>query len=68
MEAGGSSSGSTFFPLSLVLGLLLQATGLDLGIVLRTLITTVVATPIMIYGLLPWMTRRFEPWLKPSGG
>ena len=57
----------TFFPLSLALGLLLKATGLDLDIVLRTLITTVVATPIMIYGLLPWMTRRFEWWLKPSG-
>jgi antibiotic biosynthesis monooxygenase (ABM) superfamily enzyme len=56
----------TFFPLSLALGLLLQATGLELGIVLRTLVTTLVATPIMIYGLLPWMTRRFAWWLKPS--
>ena len=55
----------TFFPLSLVLGLLLNLTGLDLNIAVRTLITTLVATPIMIYGLLPWMTRRFEWWLKP---
>jgi antibiotic biosynthesis monooxygenase (ABM) superfamily enzyme len=50
----------TFFPLSLALGLLLNLTGLDVNIVVRTLITTIVATPIMIYGLLPWMTRRFQ--------
>jgi antibiotic biosynthesis monooxygenase (ABM) superfamily enzyme len=56
-----------FFPLSLVLGLLLTATGVHFNIVLRTLITTLVATPIMTYGLLPWMTKRFEWWLKPSG-
>ena len=56
----------TFFPLSLALGLLLTVTGLDLNIALRTLITTLVATPIMTYGLLPWMTRRFEWWLRPN--
>ncbi len=55
-----------FFPLSLVLALLLRATGLDLGLALRTLIATLVATPIMTYGLLPWMTKRFEWWLRPS--
>ncbi len=57
----------TFFPLSLVLGLLLLSTGLHVNIVLRTLITTLVATPIMTYGLLPWMTKRFEWFLKPQG-
>ncbi len=56
----------TFFPLSLVLGLLLSLTDFELNIAVRTLITTLVATPIMIYGLLPWMTRRFEWWLKPK--
>jgi antibiotic biosynthesis monooxygenase (ABM) superfamily enzyme len=56
----------TFVPLSLVLGLLLSLTGLELNIAVRTLITTLVATPIMIYGLLPWMTRRFEWWLRPK--
>jgi antibiotic biosynthesis monooxygenase (ABM) superfamily enzyme len=56
----------TFFPLSLVLGLLLLSTGLEVNIALRTLITTIVATPIMTYGLLPWMTRRFEWFLKPK--
>lgn len=55
----------TFFPLSLALGLLLVATGVELGIAVRTLITTIVATPIMVYGLLPWMTRRFGWFLKP---
>jgi len=53
-----------FFPLSLVLGLVLQWTGLKVEIVLHTLITTIVATPIMIYGLLPWMTKRFARFLK----
>ena len=56
-----------FFPLSLVLGLLMTATGLDLDIVVRTLVTTLVATPIMTYWLLPWMTKRFEWWLRPAG-
>jgi uncharacterized protein len=56
----------TFFPLSLVLGLLLLSTGVHVNIVLRTLITTIVATPIMTYGLLPWMTKRFEWFLKPK--
>lgn len=56
-----------FFPLSLGLGFLLTHIGLDLGIVLRTLVATVIATPIMTYGVLPWMTRRFEWWLQPQG-
>lgn len=56
----------TFFPLSLVLGLLLLSTGLELNIVVRTLVTTIVATPIMTYGMLPWMTRRFAWFLKPA--
>lgn len=56
----------TFFPLSLVLGLILRSTGIGFDIVLRTLITTLVATPIMTYGLLPWMTRRFGWFLKPK--
>ena len=56
----------TFFPLSLILGLLLQATDLELGVLPRTFLTTLAATPIMIYGLLPWMTRRFEWFLKPK--
>jgi len=53
----------TFFPLSLTLGFLLGLVAPDLGLVLRTAITTLAATPIMVYALLPWMTRRFEWWL-----
>ncbi|MCW2849313.1 MAG: hypothetical protein JWR90_3287 [Marmoricola sp.] len=56
----------TFFPLSLVLGLLLLSTGIHFNVLVRTLITTLVATPIMTYGLLPWMTKRFEWFLKPK--
>lgn len=56
----------TFFPLSLVLGLLVAPTGVQLNIAVRTLITTIIATPIMTYGLLPWMTKRFEWFLKPG--
>jgi len=55
-----------FFPLSLLLGSLLVLTGWHANFVLRTLLTTLVATPIMTYGLLPWMTRRFEWWLRPQ--
>lgn len=58
----------TFFPLSLVLGLLLVATGVEMNVAVRTLITTIVATPIMIYGLLPWMTKQFEWFLKTDAG
>ncbi len=58
----------TFFPLSLILGLLLVATGVEMNLAVRTLITTLVATPIMIYGLLPWMTKRFEWFLKTDPG
>jgi antibiotic biosynthesis monooxygenase (ABM) superfamily enzyme len=57
----------TFFPLSLTLSVLLGLTGLELSLLVRVLVTTVVATPIMTYGLLPWMTKRFEWWLKPRG-
>ena len=36
----------------------------DLALVLRTGVTTLLATPVMVYLLLPWMTRRFERWLR----
>ncbi|MFY0407101.1 antibiotic biosynthesis monooxygenase [Solicola sp. PLA-1-18] len=52
-----------FFPLSLALGELLLLTGLQVGVVVRTFVTTLVATPIMTYVLLPRMTKAFEWWL-----
>ena len=57
-----------FFPLSLILSVLLGLTGIEVNVVVRVLLTTIVATPIMTYGLLPWMTKRFEWWLKPDAG
>lgn len=58
----------TFFPLSLLLGTLygvaVHQQAPDPGLVLRTGATTLAATPIMVYGLLPWMTRRFSWWLN----
>lgn len=57
----------TFFPLSLLLGslyALLTGGSPTLDLVLRTAATTLAATPVMVYALLPWMTRRFEWWLK----
>ena len=57
----------TFFPLSTLLGVvwtLLVGQAPTWELVLRTLVTTLAATPIMVYGLLPWMTKRFEWWLK----
>lgn len=57
----------TFFPLSTLLGVvytLLVGADLGWGLVLRTFATTLAATPIMVYGLLPWMTKRFDWWLR----
>lgn len=58
----------TFFPLSLLLsslyGLLTADRSPDLDLVLRTAATTLAATPVMVYALLPWMTRRFAWWLQ----
>ncbi|MGH1563915.1 antibiotic biosynthesis monooxygenase [Mumia sp. DW29H23] len=54
---------AAFFPLSLLLGTLLHLVWPDLHLVLRTLVTTLVATPIMTYVLLPWITASFEWWL-----
>ncbi|GGF39809.1 antibiotic biosynthesis monooxygenase [Marmoricola endophyticus] len=52
-----------FFPLSLLLGTLLSVSGISLNLVLRTLVTTLVATPLMVFLILPWMTARFARWL-----
>ncbi|WP_308291385.1 antibiotic biosynthesis monooxygenase [Mumia sp. zg.B21] len=52
-----------FFPLSLLLGTVLHFLWPDLHIVARTLLTTLVATPIMTYAVLPAVTSTFEWWL-----
>ncbi|VXC31221.1 antibiotic biosynthesis monooxygenase [Nocardioides sp. AX2bis] len=52
-----------FFPLSLVVTLLLGALAPDLAPLWRVLGTTLVMTPVMTYVALPWMTRALGWWL-----
>ncbi|GGG18351.1 antibiotic biosynthesis monooxygenase [Rhodococcoides trifolii] len=50
-----------FFPLSLVLNFLV-APHIP-NVVLRTLVLTLINTPLMVYVLLPFITARLAPWL-----
>lgn len=57
-----------FFPLSLLINFLvlpylpLGSHGWDL--VARTLIATLINTPLMVFLVLPWITARIKPWLE----
>ncbi len=58
-----------FFPLSLLITFLVQphlgflpAEGW--GLVGRTLIATLINTPLMVFLVLPWVTARLRPWLE----
>jgi antibiotic biosynthesis monooxygenase (ABM) superfamily enzyme len=53
-----------FFPVSLLAAVTLNRLLVDLNVVLRTLATTLVLTPIMTYFVLPQVTRLLQPWLK----
>lgn len=53
-----------FFPISLLSGWLLAPHLATLHLVLRTLISTLVLTPIMTYLVLPRITRLLQPWLR----
>ena len=55
---------SAFFPLSLVMNFLVSEY-LSLGLVVRTLLITLVSTPVMVYVLLPFITARVKRWLTP---
>ena len=55
-----------FFPTSLALTYLLSPFSAGWPVVLRVLVTTVLATPWMTYVLLPFVTRLFGRWLKGS--
>ena len=55
---------SAFFPLSLLLNTLVSEY-LSVGLVLRTLLVTLVSTPLMVYVLLPFITARVKRWLTP---
>ena len=57
-----------FFPLSVLANWAASHTISGLPLVLRVLCTVLVMTPVMTYLALPWITRRMEWWLRPSGG
>ncbi|WP_436527227.1 antibiotic biosynthesis monooxygenase [Actinoplanes sp. HUAS TT8] len=52
-----------FFPVSLLAGWLLAPHLTGLHLILRTMITTLILTPIMTYLVLPRVTRALQPWL-----
>ncbi|MDT9593474.1 antibiotic biosynthesis monooxygenase [Nocardioides zeae] len=52
-----------FLPLSLLLGVTGAALLPDLPLAWRITLQTVVATPLMVWFGLPWITRRLEWWL-----
>jgi antibiotic biosynthesis monooxygenase (ABM) superfamily enzyme len=55
---------TAFFPLSLLIGLVLSELAPGLAIVPRVLLTTVVMTPVMTYVVLPRLTRWLDWWLQ----
>ena len=55
---------TAFFPLSLVIGLLLARFAPGLSILPRVLVTTVVMTPVMTYLVLPQLTALLGWWLQ----
>jgi antibiotic biosynthesis monooxygenase (ABM) superfamily enzyme len=52
-----------FFPLSLAINIGIIAHLGDTPLVVKTLIATLVSTPLMVYLLLPWITARLKRWL-----
>ena len=52
-----------FFPLSLAInfGVIAHLDGVPLAA--KTLIATVINTPLMVYLVLPWITARLRRWL-----
>lgn len=52
-----------FFPTSLALAYLFGGFTKDWSPVFRVLLTTLVATPLMTYVILPRVTKLFQPWL-----
>lgn len=53
-----------FFPLSLLVNILLAPQLTDVNVVARTLLLTVCVTPVMVYAVLPFITARLGPWLR----
>ncbi|AZG48821.1 antibiotic biosynthesis monooxygenase [Gordonia insulae] len=53
-----------FFPLSLAINLLVIGHLDGVPVVLKTLIATLINTPLMVYLVLPWITARLHRWLS----
>lgn len=53
-----------FFPVSLLVNYLLVPHLADAGVVVRTLVVTLICTPLMTYLVLPFLTARLAPWLR----
>ena len=53
-----------FFPTSLALTYLLMPVSEHWPVLLRVLVTTLVATPWMTYAFLPFVTKLFARWLR----
>ncbi|WP_019203953.1 antibiotic biosynthesis monooxygenase [Tsukamurella sp. 1534] len=58
-----------FFPLSLLINFLVLPhldflPGHGWGLVGRTLVATLINTPLMVFLVLPWVTARIKPWLE----
>jgi antibiotic biosynthesis monooxygenase (ABM) superfamily enzyme len=56
-----------FFPLSVLLNVLMGTHLMAWNVVARTLVITAIATPVMVYVLLPFLTSRMRPWLHQTG-
>ncbi len=52
-----------FFPVSLALNYLVVAHLGDVPLVVKTLVATLISTPLMVYLVLPWLTARLKRWL-----
>ncbi|MGV9710442.1 antibiotic biosynthesis monooxygenase [Gordonia sp. NPDC003424] len=52
-----------FFPMSLLINFAVIAHLGDLPLALKTLIATLINTPLMVYFVLPWITARLKRWL-----
>ncbi|WP_149360014.1 antibiotic biosynthesis monooxygenase [Lolliginicoccus suaedae] len=53
-----------FFPLSLLVNILLAPQLADVNVVASTLLLTVCVTPVMVYAVLPFITARLGSWLR----
>ncbi|SIS07224.1 antibiotic biosynthesis monooxygenase [Williamsia sterculiae] len=53
-----------FFPLSVAINFLVVAHLDGVPLVFKTLIATLINTPLMVYVVLPWITARLRRWLN----